>query len=184
MQRTVQDKGPHYRTYTRLLLNLHQIMSRGLGETAEADHIREAMLEPWRHLKEDEIEELNWLSDDLYSLEDVPHQHVQMHSHPPNTRGERLRSASAVRDSSMLLTLLRREKAELPFDRIACIRANTWMESGEIEIAREFLQGAAQAAVSACAEALEEADRRQRPLEPVKFKKPSVPFPNAIRVAP
>lgn len=51
--------------YARLLGKLHELITQGEGDSAEADAIRDEMDGPWYALTEQERERLNGLSEDL-----------------------------------------------------------------------------------------------------------------------
>jgi DNA-binding NarL/FixJ family response regulator len=48
--------------YVELLRQLHVLIDTGLGESSEADAIRDRMDGPWRHLTSEEIAEIDRLS--------------------------------------------------------------------------------------------------------------------------
>ncbi len=58
---TFQEK-PAFVEYVELLNQLHELIDTGLGESSEADAIRDRMDEPWRHLSDEEIAEIDRLS--------------------------------------------------------------------------------------------------------------------------
>jgi len=54
--------------YCRLLVELHRLIALDLGDSSDADAIRERMEQPWSQLSEAEVEQTNALSEDLYAL--------------------------------------------------------------------------------------------------------------------
>ncbi len=58
---TFQEK-PAFVEYVELLNELHVLIETGLGESPEADAIRDRMDEPWRHLTKEEIAEIDRMS--------------------------------------------------------------------------------------------------------------------------
>jgi len=58
---TFQEK-PAFVEYVELLNQLHVLIDRGLGESVEADVIRDRMDEPWMRLTNEEIAEIDRLS--------------------------------------------------------------------------------------------------------------------------
>jgi hypothetical protein len=55
-------ENPAFIEYTKLLKQLHALIDKGLGESLEADAIRDRMDEPWSHLTKEEIAEIDRLS--------------------------------------------------------------------------------------------------------------------------
>ncbi len=58
---TFQEKSA-FVEYVQLLKQLHVLIDSGLGESSEADAIRDRMDEPWRHLTSEEIAEIDRMS--------------------------------------------------------------------------------------------------------------------------
>ena len=56
------NENPAFATYLELLGQLHLLIDRGLGESPDADAIRDRMDEPWTHLSSEEIAEIDRLS--------------------------------------------------------------------------------------------------------------------------
>jgi hypothetical protein len=63
-----------YVEYTRLLRQLHALISRGEGDTEEADELRDAMDEPWNRLTEQELALVRSLGADLNAIGIATHQ--------------------------------------------------------------------------------------------------------------
>ena len=61
-------ENPAYVEYVRQLLKLQALMAQGLGESSEADALREEMLPTWRRLSSEELARVDGLSGDLYML--------------------------------------------------------------------------------------------------------------------
>ena len=57
------QESPAFSEYVELLNRLHVLIDTGLGESLEADAIRDRMDEPWGHLTSEEIAEIDRLSE-------------------------------------------------------------------------------------------------------------------------
>lgn len=66
--------NPNFLACVRLLRQLHQMIREGVDETAEGEELRERMDEPARDRLQDEIDCLNGISADFYTLSDPPWQ--------------------------------------------------------------------------------------------------------------
>ncbi len=51
--------NPAFIGYAELLEQLQVLIDKGLGESIEADSIRDRMDEPWRHMTKEEIAEID-----------------------------------------------------------------------------------------------------------------------------
>src|SRR5688500_5312153 len=61
--------NPHFVEYERGLLELMRLISDGLGDSSEAEALRDKMESAWRELDSAEIARLDGLSADLFVLE-------------------------------------------------------------------------------------------------------------------
>lgn len=131
--------NPHFLAYVRLLRQLHQLIREGVDETAEGEELRERMDEPARDLSQEEIDCLNGISADFYTLTDSP---WQIQPGPPAASQEwiEMQKTREARDFVRALDLLRRNQAYHDAAVVACERGNIWSEAGENEIAVEFFQ--------------------------------------------
>src|SRR5688572_7176089 len=64
-----------FKTYARLLRQLHAFIRDGAGDSDEADAVRDRMDRPWAMMPPPEQELTRFLSADLYDLAAVPRQH-------------------------------------------------------------------------------------------------------------
>lgn len=62
--------------YVTYLVRLHRLISKELGDSEEADALRDQMDPPWKKLTEDEIRLIDGLSADLYRLHEPPIENV------------------------------------------------------------------------------------------------------------
>jgi tetratricopeptide (TPR) repeat protein len=143
MAQTFSD-NPHYVEYERLLRQLHQLIAEGRGDTDEADRIREEMDEPWRKLRQEEVDRLNGLSADLYMLQA---DEIFEPADPEERKPERLEPAIRValdqHEWEQLLALLRLGPTFLSQDSVAFIRAQAYSELGHLDTALLFAEYAA-----------------------------------------
>jgi tetratricopeptide (TPR) repeat protein len=132
----------HFIAYVRLLRQLHQLIRNRADETPEGDALRERMDEPADYLTDAEIDCLNAISADFYTLAS-PSRPVQPNP-PPSARDDLIQSfeAKETRDFPRALELLRRNEAFRPPAGVAYFRGRIWSEAGEDEIAVEFFQKA------------------------------------------
>src|SRR5690348_14062241 len=129
--------NPHFLAYVRLLRQLHQLIREGVDETAEGDELRERMDEPARDLSQEEIDCLNGISADFYTLSDPPWQ-VQPSYPLAQQEWKEVQKARAARDFVRALDLLRRNQVCYDASTVASERGKIWSEVGENEIAVEF----------------------------------------------
>jgi tetratricopeptide (TPR) repeat protein len=135
-------KNPQFLTYTHLLRQLHQLIREGADETVEGEALRNRMDEPAEFLTHEEVDCLNAISADFYTLTGPP-SHVQ-HNPPSALRDDQLGALDArdARDFTKALDLVR--KIEPYFDPayVAYLRGSIWAKAGENEIAVDFFQRA------------------------------------------
>lgn len=133
--------NPDFLAYARLLHQLHQLIRAGADETAKGEELRERMDEPARDLSQVEIDCLNGISADLYTLSDPP---WQVQPSPPAVR-EELKDALEARDARdyiKALDLLRKNQVYRDAATMSYMRGRIWSEAGENEIAVDFFRGA------------------------------------------
>ncbi len=138
------SQSPYFRLYEAQLRQLHDLVAAGLGDSPEAEALREEMEAPERMLGAAELEHLNGLSADLYSLTDD-----EIYEPEPVCRtADELRAAIQVawanRDWPRLLKLLREGQSGLSPDQVAFLRAQAYDALGHPETALLFQQKAAQ----------------------------------------
>ena len=121
-----------------LVLRVHQLMSAGQGESAEANRLRAASERPWYEMSDEEQDLVEGLSADLYSIgidrEDRPTVDV-------DNIGD-FTEAIRRKDWSAALRFIREhDKALLPA-HAALSRAYFWSELGQPQVAIVFLKEA------------------------------------------
>jgi hypothetical protein len=132
------------REYARLTVRLHELMGAGLGESEEADSVRDQMDGPWKQLTAAERDRLGGLSSDLYMLSDEEvFERAEPAERGPDTLGAALLAARANGDWEAVLALLRKGPTFLSQREVAFFRAEAYDELGQPEIARRFARHAA-----------------------------------------
>jgi len=135
--------NPQYAEYVRLLKALHRRIAEDKDDD-EADALRDEMDAPWYSLSEEEIERVDGLSADLYTLEEEP-----AASGPSgNSTGESVRAdfkrAWAAHEWEALLELLRAHPGFLLPQEAAFLRGWSWNQLGDPDTAALFFQRAAE----------------------------------------
>lgn len=124
--------------YVARLLELHHLIAAGKGDADEAEDVRDRMDAPWRRLTKVELELVDGLSADLYTI-------GQQRPAPPAVDAD-IASATDVAFEEQrwgdLLDLLREHEKELPPDGVAFVRGICWFELQQFDVAIEFLREA------------------------------------------
>jgi hypothetical protein len=131
--------NPYFLKYVRLLRQLHQLIRAGTDKTEEGESLREQMDEPAAHLTSEEVECLNAISADFYTLSGSTVQHKTSAADVQ----ERLKEMSDARDAGdyvKALDLARQNEPYLDPAAVAEFRGRVWAEAGEKEIAGEFFR--------------------------------------------
>jgi tetratricopeptide (TPR) repeat protein len=133
--------NPYFLAYARLLHQLHVLIREGADETPEAELLREQMDEPAKYLAQEEIDCLNAISADFYTLSGQP---WQVQPSPPMAR-EELKEALEARDRRdyvKALDLLRKNQVFRETASVSYMRARIWSGAGEYDIALDFFRRA------------------------------------------
>src|SRR4051812_32501434 len=129
------EVSPAYREYARVTTRLHELMVAGLGESEEADVVRDQMDGPWKQLTGPERDHLAGLSADLYMLTD---EEILDPAAPAergaNTLGVALLDARTRGDWETVLSLLRKGPTFLSRRETASFRAEAYDELGHPDI--------------------------------------------------
>ena len=134
--------NPCYVQYESLLRELHRFIAAGMGDSDEAEAVREEMDAPEQRLTQDEIMRLNGLSADLYMLQDD-----EIYEKYDGTQEELRASLKAALDRhnhEAVLSLLRKGTPFLTPGQVAALRGRSYAALGHLETALPFLQYAAQ----------------------------------------
>jgi tetratricopeptide (TPR) repeat protein len=135
--------NPHFVRYEELLRQLHTLMAVGDGDSDDAERVREAMDEPGRRLSAEEIDRLNWLSADLYLIEDDERLQADPSGGSPEMTAAALNAAIRLQQWEQVLALLRLRSPLSAPDRVALQRAAAYRHLGHIDVAILFLKYAA-----------------------------------------
>ena len=131
--------NPHYVEYVRLLHELHFLMRDGKDESPEGEAIRDQMDWPWRHLNEEEVNRVNGMSADLYTLEsDSPIVHPTSPVQTPGDYWDEIQAARSEGDYDRVLALLRDKPQLVADDRAAFYRGLCYSHLGDHETAVMF----------------------------------------------
>jgi tetratricopeptide (TPR) repeat protein len=137
------EANPNYRRYLELLRQLHLAMSSDPVDEIHADQIRDEMDGPWRGLGAAEIDRLDGLSADLYSLEiknDRP-------ADAPTDEGHALRQnfqrAFDLKQWDESLAALRKAARFFSLSDASLARGRIWRGLGDPETAILFYEHAA-----------------------------------------
>ncbi len=121
-------------------LELHRLIREGLGDTDEADALRDAMHETWDQLSPDDLPIVHGLSADLYSLTGDETNNPE-HAEPANP--PMLAEALRQGDWRQVLEIARRLQHVVDEDIRAYCRARAWAGLGLYDAAIEFIDHAA-----------------------------------------
>jgi len=134
--------NPDFLNYVRLLWDLHAAIREGKDELEDGESIRERMDGPGSRLSPEEMDCVNGISADFYSLTEVPPRSTQ-----PKTAELQadLAAAANLRDSEdypKALHILRSRSAFIAPAELAYQRGQIWKKAGEGGIASLFLRRA------------------------------------------
>ncbi len=135
--------NPHYLAYIRLLGELHALIREDKDEEPEGDAIREQMDEPGSQLSKDEIESVNGVSADLYSLFD-PQLPALSQTNEIRASLKRAVDSRDTGDLHTALTQVRKYSRYIEPAVLAYLRGTIWMEQKEHALALQFFQRAAE----------------------------------------
>jgi hypothetical protein len=141
MQSTTAEETPT-RTYSRLLLRLHDLIAKGQGDDLEAEAIRDEMDAPWYALTEAEQQRMGGLSEDLSALAEKNPRSVTMSAEERRQWGQAFGAAFDAGDWDRALVLLRRPPDDVPGDHVAFFQADCWEHLGCPEVALRFMRTA------------------------------------------
>jgi tetratricopeptide (TPR) repeat protein len=137
-------ENPDYLKYIRLLWELHAAIREGKDESEEGEAIRDQMDDPGGRLSPAEIDSVNGISADFYSLTDQPAALVRPRTEDVQRDLAEAMSARASRNFNWTLEVLRSRSGFLEPAALAFQRGRTWMEANEYKIAVLFLQRASE----------------------------------------
>jgi tetratricopeptide (TPR) repeat protein len=145
------EQNDNYRQYVELLRQLHAVMASDHPDEAHADAIRDQMDGPWRGLGSAEIDRVQGLSADLYSLE-IKHNRVP---DAMTDEGRALRQsfqrACDLKHWDESLAALRKAASFFRLSDLSLARGRIWRGLGDTETAIIFYEHAAVLAQEAVA---------------------------------
>lgn len=131
----------NYVEYVGLLLQLHDLIRRGLCDSEQADELRDRMDAPWYRLDKQEIARVDALSADLSTLKpDPPIQHPEEGGVQSEETRRTLKTLSDEGAWEKLLEFLRSNPSQVSASLAAFQRGHCWLELGEVEAAILFLR--------------------------------------------
>jgi hypothetical protein len=142
MNSTAATDDTPARAYGRLLLRLHDLITKGQGDDPQADAVRDQMDTPWYAMTEAEQERLGGLSEDLYSLAENNARSVKMSAEERRKWGQEFGAAFEAGDWDRALVLLRRPPDDVPADHVAFFQADCWEQLASPEVALRFMRAA------------------------------------------
>jgi tetratricopeptide (TPR) repeat protein len=134
---------PAYAESIRGLLRLHLLSETGQDDAPEAEIIRDQLERPWYDLSEVEKQRIGGLSEDLYSISELPAEPLPMN---PQAQRKLMEAVEARKsgDWDKALTLLRRWGKQMDPAVLSFLRGTVWQEAGDYETATPFFRHAAQ----------------------------------------
>lgn len=131
---------PEYAALVESLLELHDLIRKGLCDSADADEVRDRMDHPWAKLTDEERRRIDGMSADLYTLgPESPIQHARENRFISNELSAKLAPLIMNRAWDRVLDLLREAPSEISWDLAAQYRAEAYAKLGEESIAKRFL---------------------------------------------
>ena len=150
---TGTDREPVH-VYAALLLNRHDLIAHGKGDTEEADALRDRMDEPWYALSEESRQRVGGLSEDLYALAERGPKQVEMTAAERehwSAEAKAAQDAYQKGDFDTVLRFLRQPSPRgLPPELVLRFRAKCWEGLGHSEIAARFVQAAGSIDLTNC----------------------------------
>jgi len=141
MNRPLYRDNPEYVKYVDGLLRLHRLMRDGLGDTDEANAVREEMDGPWYRLSKAEVSRTDDLSADLFTIEpDSESPHPASGGISSDDARRELEALLSREDWEAVLQYLRDHPDRVAADFAAYYRGRCWDELGDHEAAVEFLR--------------------------------------------
>jgi tetratricopeptide (TPR) repeat protein len=133
--------SPNYLAMVRGTRELHQLLAAGKDDSPEADAIRDATDRPWDALSEVERNRVGNLSEDLYSLVELPPATQPMNSQAQAKLNEAF-EAKQRGEWDRALDLLRQWRAYIDPAQVSYLRGSIWLEAGDPETAALFFEHA------------------------------------------
>ncbi len=138
MSTSTKSQDSHFDSYVKLLLELADLMRRGLGDEDEAELVRDQMDNHWYEMDSSQIQLVRGLSADLYSIG------VDRKPEGKLDENERAKLQSLIDAGqwSGVLDLVREHEAKLPPEEVAGVRGVCWEALGQHDAATAFFDEA------------------------------------------
>jgi len=133
-------QNPVFRRFEKRLLELHELMASGKDDDATADALREEMTSDYRSLTSKEVDFLQGLSEDLYSLTEVKTPTTKEDSTTEAELAKQLMIARQRENWTAVLHYLRPLAHRFPSEALAFQRYQAYLRLGLIESAYLFLR--------------------------------------------
>jgi len=140
MSHPLLKDNPHYVASARAIRALHRLIWEHQGDSDEADQFRDEADEHWPHLSVREIEWLQCLSADLYTLRESADRPRDVTAAHTLTITKEILSADDADDVHGVLTLTRAHDSEFSPAYAGFIRASYWTKLGDYETALFLLE--------------------------------------------
>lgn len=135
--------NPAYTECVRLLIELHLLMKAGESESPAADRVRDLLEQRWPGLEVTEVERVEDMSADLYTLEaDSPIVHPEHIAAPKEAIWNELHERQTRRDFAAVLAFLREHPQEFDRASAALERGAAYLQLQDYDIALLFLDEA------------------------------------------
>lgn len=135
--------NPEFRKYLSLLRNLHELIRSGDDETADGEALRDSMDQPAEKLTPAEVECLNGISADFYSLANGFEHNVLPRTADADSFIRESFNARNERNYAKSMTILRRAQQHLELWQLSYVRGSILLEAGEPLAAADFFLKAA-----------------------------------------
>lgn len=136
--------NPAFVTFEKQLRLLHEWISAGEGDSDKADLLRSEMADNYRSLSAHEVEHLNGLSEDLYSLSEEPDQPASTPKPNQAQTASEIIGARALNNWHVVLSGLRQIGSAMSAYDLAFQRYQAYARLGQYETALLFLRRAVQ----------------------------------------
>ncbi len=135
--------NPAFENYLSLLRRLHELIRSGDDETVDGEALRDSMDQPAETLTTEEIECLNGISADFYSLANGFEHHASPRSADADSIIHESLKARNERDYAQSITVLRRVEQYLDLWQLSYLRGSILLEAGQPLAAADFFLHAA-----------------------------------------
>ncbi len=140
MHHNDKPPNPDFVGLVRRLTRLHELIAQGKGDEPEADALRDEMDLPWRRLTPAEMELIDELSADLYTLDSDA---LSKHPQEGGIRSSELLTAWEAKNWRRIRDLIAKQPEGVSADFVGYIRGRCWEHVAGPEAAIPFFREAA-----------------------------------------